>query len=182
MNLETYIKPENDLERLIIRDPEFIEGAQWGKARGGHPEGKVIFHIEEVLANVDKYANKENRDDLRLISIIHDTFKNKVDTSKDRSGENHHAMIARRFAEKYITNPIVLDIIELHDEAYNAWCVFQRDAKKEEKAKGRAIKLVNRLDKLDMNALDLFLTFYKCDSETCDKEQDSVKWFDDLIV
>jgi len=182
MNIATIIKPENDLERLIIRDPEFIEGVQWGKPRKGHDEGKVIYHIEEVLANVDKYANEHNRVNLRLITIIHDTFKNKVDTTKDRSGENHHAMIARRFAEKYITDPIVLDIIELHDEGYNSFCIFQRDPTKEEKAKSRALKLISRLDKLDITALDLYLTFYRCDNNTASKEQTSLEWFEKLVI
>jgi hypothetical protein len=32
------------------------------------------------------------------------------------TGENHHAMIARRFAERYVDDPKLLDVIELHDE------------------------------------------------------------------
>src|ERR1035437_5746130 len=112
--IEKIIKPETDLEKKIIRDPEFIEGANWGKARKGHPEGKVIFHIGYVLANIDKISADDTRRKLRLIAIVHDTFKYKVDITKLRVGENHHGTIAKHFAEKYITDDEMLKIIELH--------------------------------------------------------------------
>jgi hypothetical protein len=170
------IKPESDLELKIIIDPQFEEGAVWGKPRSGHPEGAVIHHIGHVLANVDKYCTADNRAYLRLITIIHDTFKNKVDDSKPRSGENHHAMIARRFAEKYITDEKLLDIIELHDEAYNAWCKGDRD-KKWSKAEERAWTLIKRLG----DSLELYTTFYRCDNETGDKDPENFKWFQNFI-
>ncbi len=166
------IKQETDLEKRITSDSKFITGANWGKARNGHPEGKVIFHISEVLKNVDKYSNKSNREKLRLIAIIHDTFKNLVDTTKSKTGENHHAMIARRFAEKYISDNEILDIIELHDEAYNSYSMGNRRGNWEG-AKRRAKSLKNRLG----NSLDLYLTFYKCDNETGDKETKDYDWF-----
>ena len=36
-----FIKPESDLENLIINDSEWQEGAIWGEPRSGHPEGKL---------------------------------------------------------------------------------------------------------------------------------------------
>lgn len=183
MNIEELIKPENDLERLIISNPIWIEGATFPfPPRKGHPEGAVINHIVEVLENVDKYSNARNRADLRVITLIHDTFKYKVDESKPKSGENHHAMIARRFAEEIgITNPIILDIIELHDTAYNAWCNGSRDGKWS-KAEERAHKLIERLDAVDVEALDLYLSFYRADNETGDKEKENFEWFEALCI
>ncbi len=185
MDFEELVRPENELERSIIANAEWQEGAKEGKPRRGHPEGAVINHIVEVLLNVDKYsphASKE-RADLRIITLIHDTFKHKVDRSKDKSGENHHATIARRFAERIgITNKTILEIIELHDEAYNAWCVGDRDDKKWGKAEDRAKRLISRLDDVDVEALNLYLKFYKCDNETGDKKQDNVSWFDDIVL
>lgn len=167
------VKPESELEKRIISDPEFIEGAGYGKPRPGHPEGQVIYHIREVLANVEKHP--EMRTNLRLIALIHDTFKNKVDQTKPKSGENHHAMIARRFAEKFIQIPSdVFDVIELHDEAYNAW---QQGGRKNNwyKAEERATVLLKRLGTQDR--INLYMAFYKCDNETGDKEQDNYEWF-----
>lgn len=175
MNIEEIIKPETSLEKRIISNEEFIEGALWGKPRKGHPEGEVILHIGEVLKNVDKYSTIKNRQKLRLIALIHDTFKNKVDETKPKSGENHHAMIARRFAEKFITDKEILDIIELHDEAYNAWCKGDRDGKWD-KADIRANNLIRKLG----DSIDLYLTFYQCDNETGNKEQYNFNWFEKL--
>jgi hypothetical protein len=172
MNIEKIIRPETDLEKTIVRNKEFQKGASWGKPRNGHPEGIVAYHIREVLDNVDKYSSSENREALRLIALIHDTFKHKVDTSKSRSGENHHAMIARRFAEEFITDTSILDIIELHDEAYNAYCKGSRD-RNWDKANFRLGTLLYRL----RENLDLFTIFYKCDNETGDKRQDNYTWF-----
>lgn len=176
--IKQIIKPETELENTIIRDPEFITGAMYGKPRRGHPEGEVIHHIGHVLANVDKYSTQENREKLRLIAIIHDTFKHKVNRNLPRSGENHHATIARRFAEKYITDNEILEIIELHDEAYNSWCKGDRDVNGDwYKAERRAMNLVRRLG----GSLGLYLTFYQCDNETGDKEQDNFIWFKNLV-
>jgi hypothetical protein len=175
--IEKIIKPETELEKQILADKDFIAGANWGKPRRGHPEGQVISHIAEVLANVDKYSTTKNREKLRLIAIIHDSFKYKVDRDKPKVGENHHGMLARRFAEKYITDSKVLDIIELHDEAYNAWCKGDRDGKWE-KAEERAYALIDQLDL----SLDLFLTFYRCDNETGDKENHDFEWFNELCI
>ena len=169
------IKPETELETRIIQDPEFVEGAMWGKPRSGHPEGEVIYHIGEVLENVNKYSNPENREKLRLIGITHDTFKNKVNRKKPRSGENHHALIARRFSERYISDSEVLGIIELHDEAYNSWQVGNR--KNWQKAQERATRLIGRLG----SSINLYLAFYNCDNKTGDKSRDNFLWFQNLI-
>lgn len=168
------LKPENDLEKSIISDPEFVTGAGYGKPRPGHPEGQVVYHIREVLDNVEKYSTPDNRSDLRLIALIHDTFKFKVDNIKPKSGTNHHATIASRFAGKYVTKYYILDIIELHDEAYNAW---QQGGRKGDwyRAEKRAHELVGKLQ--SRMRLDLFLAFYKCDNLTGDKEQDNYDWF-----
>ena len=98
--IDDIIKPESELEEAIINDVEFIDGASYGKPRHGHPEGEIIYHIKDVLNNVDRFAGS-NRADLRLIAIIHDTFKYKVDRDKPKVGNNHHGKIARDFAEEF---------------------------------------------------------------------------------
>jgi hypothetical protein len=173
--IKALLKPETELEKRIINDPEFIEGANYGKPRNGHPEGQVVYHIREVLDNIDKMTDQDDRENLRLIALIHDTLKYKVDPTKPRSGMNHHAMIARKFAEKFIQIPeLVLDIIELHDEAYNAW---QQGGRKGDwyKAEKRADELLNRLQ-TDHRIL-LYMNFYYCDNNTGDKEQENYVWF-----
>lgn len=173
--IKSILKPETELEKRIISTPEFIEGAAYGKPRPGHPEGQVVYHIREVLNNVDKYSTPENRSDLRIIALIHDTFKYKVDNTKPKVGMNHHALIARRFAEQFVQIPeYVLDIIELHDEAYNAW---QLGGRKGDwyKAEKRGNELLGKLQ--TDHRIDLYLAFYGCDNNTGDKEQENYYWF-----
>ena len=116
--MELPFSTESDLEARIVADPAWQEGARWGEPRPGHPEGSVASHIAEVVTNVDRHAiDQDDRARLRLVALVHDTFKYQVDQSKPKSGDNHHAMLARRFAEGYVEDPELLDVIELHDEA-----------------------------------------------------------------
>lgn len=163
------VEPETELERRIVSDPDWREGAAWGKPRPGHPEGAVSAHIAEVLANVDRYARSEReRRRLRLVALIHDTFKHRVHYHLPRVLGNDHAVLARRFAERHLDDEGVLDVIELHDEAYRAW---RRGDER------RALRLAERLGP----ELDLFRVFYRCDNETGDKRRDDIEWFEALL-
>jgi len=177
--LNQLFKPENGIETAIVGDAAFIEGCEYGKSRSGHPEGKVKFHVKEVLDNIDKfYGDDEDRRDLRLIALVHDTFKHKVDRNKPKTGDNHHGNIAKVFTENYISGRGLLYIIEKHDEAYNAWGKGARHGDWY-KAETRANKLIREL--VIEGTLDLYLKFYKCDNRTGDKEQDNYDWFCNLI-
>ena len=48
------LQPETKLERELIEDEEFRKGLFWGKPRFGHPEGMVLYHIKEVLENIQQ--------------------------------------------------------------------------------------------------------------------------------
>lgn len=167
------IKPVSNLEYQLIKDEQVIDGLLWGKPRNGHPEGEVIYHVSDVLKNVDKYY-KDDSDyyKLRVIAIVHDTFKYKVDRTKTRSGENHHAKIARNFSEKYIDDKGVLDVIELHDEVYNIWqTIFRRNSV------DKGSKRLNLFNERMKDNMDLFIKFYKCDSSLDSKKSDDYDWF-----
>ena len=177
-DIKRIIKPENGIEEAICADADFIVGASYGKPRNGHPEGAVIYHIEEVLGNIDKfYKDDEDYDELRLIAILHDTFKNKVNQNLPKSGENHHGMIARRFAEKFPIHQDVLTVIQYHDDAYNAWSAGGRH-NDWYKAKKRATNLINALQV--EYCLELYVKFYQCDNATGDKSQENYEWFINL--
>jgi hypothetical protein len=166
---------ENDTERRIVTDDKWRRGAAWGVPRPGHPEGAVVHHVAEVLANVDRYrASDDERPWMRLIALTHDSFKHLVDRSKPRVGENHHGMIARRFTERYSDDHEVLEIIELHDEAFNAYAMGARNAGRWGEAEQRANRLVERLGA----ALPMYRRFYRCDNETGSKSPESLAWFE----
>lgn len=168
---------ETDLEKKIAEDPEWQKGAVWGKPRYGHLEGPIMYHIADVLRNIDRQCPPpEERRILRLIALIHDTFKNHVDESRPKIGTNHHGYIARKFAERYIHDPALLDIIELHDEAYNSWRLGAY--------KGRWHHAEERVDHLLQRlgpSLPLYVRFFHADSDTSSKEKAPVLWFEQFL-
>lgn len=176
VHLEALLRPETALEQSLLRVPEFRTGLLWGEPRFGHPEGKVALHVREVFDNIDliEHLPAQERERLRLIALAHDTFKYLEDRSRPRDWNRHHGMLARRFLENYTQNEIVLDIVETHDDAYYAW-LAQRSPQPNPDQLGKTLEaLIRRME----HSLQLYYLFFKCDTQTGDKTQASLKWFE----
>ena len=171
INVEALLQPETSLEKEILKVKNFRQGLFWGKPRYGHPEGKVIFHIREILDNIERLkVDLTTRSKLRLITFAHDTFKYQEE-KPDR--HKHHSVLARNFMEQYTSDKGVLDVIELHDEAYYCWrhlhVYHQTDLGNE--------RLQQLLDRVQSH-LQLYYLFFKCDTRTGDKNQAPLQWFE----
>jgi hypothetical protein len=170
------LKPETELEVRLLENPLFQEGLNWGKPRFGHPEGKVGLHVRDVLANVERQAKSvEERQQLRTIAIVHDTFKFREFELGRRV--KHHGLMAREFMEGQISDACLLDIIELHDEAFYCW----RNAHLEHQPLTASLRLEKLLERLGEN-LPLYFDFYKCDTQTGDKVQAPLYWFEQVVA
>lgn len=178
-SLEALLRPETALERALVVHPEVRRGLLWGEPRFGHPEGKVGIHVREVLDNIDHITglSRAVREKLRIITLAHDAFKYKEDRSRPRDWHNHHAMLARRFMEHYTDDPVILDVIELHDEAYYAWLAMKNEVFREENPQKSLQYLFDRV----WSFLDIYYLFFKCDTQTGDKTQAPVKWFEKSV-
>src|SRR5581483_8094318 len=144
----------------------------------GHPQGTVADHIELILRNVDDIAiDLFDRERLRLVALIHDAFKFREDAGQPRVGANHHAMIARHFAERYIDDSELLEVIELHDEAYDSWTQGQVEGDWP-LALARAQRLIDRLGV----SLGFYLRFYRADTVTGFKNKAPLEWFESVRV
>lgn len=166
---------ETALERVLIEHPLMKEGMHWGIPRYGHPEGEVYKHVKEVLANIDclKISEKE-REWLRIIALVHDTFKFQEDKREPRNWHRHHAVLARRFLEQYVEEEVLLNIIQNHDEVYYIW----RDIvlfKQQERGMQRMERLLDRLQGHNQ----LYYLFFKCDTQTGDKNPAPIKWVEE---
>jgi hypothetical protein len=165
---------ESDVERRIMADARWRRGALWGVPRPGHPEGQVINHVRDVLANVDRFAPDDDggvrRAQLRLIALLHDICK-----CDARLGGPHHGKLARRVAEDHVDDPDVLDVIELHDEAYACWRLLDRG--RVLAAHARADALLDRIG----HCLELYLAFYRCDTLTEGKHRGPLEWFETFV-
>lgn len=172
INLEEELQAENDLERTLIKQPSFRKGLLWGVPRYGHPEGEIYKHIKEVYQNIDRLdIDDHTRYQLRIIALTHDTFKNIEDKNRPRDWSKHHAILARNFLAQFLDDPTILKIVELHDEAYYSWRSIHlyKDVVKGEK---RWDKLLKALGK----DVQLYYLFFKCDTQTGDKNQAPLKW------
>jgi hypothetical protein len=167
---------QTDLEEQIAADPQWLQGITWGTPRPGHPEGEVMFHIREVLNNIDQFfGSASDRTSLRLIALIHDTFKYQVACTTHDTQMQSHGYVARKFAERYIQDLAVLEVVELHDEAYKASLLMNQHGDRAA-AERRAGELFIRLG----DTIDLFMHFYLCDL-TGDKSTTHYQWFQSIV-
>jgi HD domain len=171
LNMETH------LEKKLLDFPEYLEGLFWGKPRYGHPEGQVLYHIRDVLDNIERVTlSALDRERLRLVALVHDTFKYIEDRSAQRNWSQHHSVLARRFFEKISDDKVILDLLELHDEAYYAWRFHKAGCFGE--SERRLEKIMHHFG----NDLQLFYTFFICDTSTGDKDPTPLYWFESLFV
>jgi hypothetical protein len=172
----TLLRPETDLERRLISQPAMLDGMVWGEPRYGHPEGKVAYHIVDVFDNIRRLSPALSPDDyrkMRLIALLHDSFKYVESKQYPRDWTRHHGILARHFAENFIDDKAILDIIELHDEAYYCWRLDVLDDEKHQ-ADARFQWLLKRCG----YCFQLYYTFFRCDTATGDKTQAPVKWLE----
>ena len=87
---------------------------------------------------------------------------------RPKTGENHHAMRARRFAERYIDDERLLATIEQHDRPYSLWRKMRRRGHLDEHA------FTEMLDRIP--DLDLFLRFVELDGSTEGKNHEPIRW------
>jgi HD domain len=167
---------ETKLEQKLLDFPEFLEGLFWGTPRYGHPEGKVLYHIRDVLDNIEKLTvSALDRERLRLVAIVHDTFKYIENRSEQRDWSQHHSILARRFFEQLSDDKVVLNLLELHDEAYYAWRFHKAGCF------GESDRRLEKIMKYLSNDLQLFYAFFKCDTSTGDKDPTPMLWFENLF-
>jgi hypothetical protein len=167
-------KPENELERTLIADPELREGLAWGRPRHGHPEGSVGAHVADLLQTVDRWGETgSRRADLRFLALVHDAMKYRVRDWLPKVGENHHAMRARRFAERYTGDERLLATIEQHDRPYALWRKLQRTGRVDEQGLRRMLeRLPDR---------GLFVRFVELDGSTEGKNPEPIAWLNEEL-
>jgi hypothetical protein len=154
--------PENDLELRAIRQPELLRGLAWGAPRWGHPEGRVGEHVAQILGSIA--ADAHFRAELRFIALVHDSFKYRVRPHAKYTPDNDHAVLARRFAQRLISEQRILATIELHDEPYYIW----------HNQGGSVDALTPLLARIPDP--DLFLSFVELDASTEGKDPSLLFW------
>jgi hypothetical protein len=161
-------RPETALERSLADDPVLLRGLAWGRPRPGHPEGSVGLHVGDILATIGEPPGGRRRE-LRFLALVHDALKHRVRPAATYSRDNDHAVLARRFGERYTDDPRLLDTLELHDEPYYIWRSRSGDAREALEA------VLARI-----SDLGLFLRFVELDGSTEGKDPRPVAWVRDV--
>ena len=162
-------EPETELERRLIADPDLRAGLAWGRPRRGHPEGSVGAHVADLLATIERWGETgARRAELRILALVHDAMKYRVRDWLPKTGANHHAMRARRFAERYLDDERLLAAIEQHDRPYSLWRKLQRTGRPDKKGFESMLEQVPDLD--------LFVRFVELDGSTEGKNPEPIEW------
>jgi hypothetical protein len=175
--LKNKLHPETLLEACFLEDTEFCRGLQWGVPRYGHPEGTIWAHIIEVNANIDRLpVDADTRRQLRIICWVHDTFKHIEHRGSPRDWTRHHGVYARKFLARYIDDPLLLNVVEYHDEAYYCWRLGHLYHRLED-SNIRLETLKERVGEY----WQLYYLFFKCDTATGDKNPAPLQWFEETM-
>jgi hypothetical protein len=157
------ITPETELERRLLAEPDLQAGLAWGRPRRGHPEGAVADHVARMLRGIP--PDDRLRADLRVLALVHDSFKAAVRPGARWSPDNDHAVLARRFAERFMADERVLAALELHDEPYWIW----------RNAGAPSDGLAPVLERIP--DVELFARFVELDASTEGKDLSFLWWF-----
>ncbi|WP_116107273.1 hypothetical protein [Lewinella sp. IMCC34191] len=173
--LSDLLQPETELEARFLQEEEFRRGLAWGLPRYGHPEGTIWRHILEVNENIDALpVDAETRRKLRTICWVHDTFKHIEHRGNPRDWSKHHSVYARHFLANFLDDPLLLNVVELHDEAYYCWRLAHLYGEYRESERRMEI-LRERVGPY----WQLYYLFFKCDTSTGDKNPAPLIWFEE---
>ena len=168
-------RPETELEQRVSGDPVLLAGLAWGKPRGGHLEGTVGAHVADLMEAIERRRETaRRRSDLRFLALVHDSLKYQVNDWRPKTGQNHHAVRARRFAERYTADERLLATIELHDRPYNLWKRMRRRRRPDERAFDRMLERIPDLD--------LFVRFVELDGSTEGKRAEPIAWLKEELA
>ena len=167
-------RAETPLEVTLSHQPELLAGLAWGKPRPAHPEGAVGIHVSDLLDQIDaRGESRSTRAALRAIALAHDSFKYRVNYFLPHTGENHHAMRARRFMERFTADERILTTIELHDRPYHTWKRLNRTGRYDERRFEAELRRIPDHE--------LFLTFVEIDGASEAKNHEPIRWFRDQL-
>jgi hypothetical protein len=161
------------LIETIIADPRYRENIEYGEPRNGHPEGKLKYHIAELVGNLEALKacgiSEEQYWKLKFMIHIHDTFKKEALSDVRILDPQSHASLAKEYASQFIDDADLLNMIQFHDENFALWNQLR--------AKG-AYDL-ERFEELlkTIQDWDLFLIFLIIDGSTMGKDRSPLKWF-----
>lgn len=121
------LKADSELLARIKTDERYQANLDWGQPRRGHPEGTVRAHIRELEDNLDRLRSRllaTEIEQLQVLIHVHDTFKADAESGTPILHPRSHASLARSFLAEFTDNPVLLAIVQYHDEPFALWRQF----------------------------------------------------------
>lgn len=167
----------------IKADERYLKNIEYGRARRGHPEGKVAAHIRELEGNlkqIQEYLtlagtpiNPATVAVLEILIHVHDSFKAEAQPRVRIDDPHSHASIAREFLATKLNDSSILTMVQLHDVP---WSLYQQFQKYGDFNRERLVALSKEIP-----SMETFQLFQIIDNTTTGKvtpgTQSSVKWF-----
>jgi len=164
------IVTENDLEKKITDSEVFRQGSRFISKGIGHPEKNVGVHIKQILNFIDKQKWGDYRRDLRLLALLHDLGKQRVEYSeKGHVIGKGHSLHSVDIAREFISDQMLQKIIGVHDKYIH----FYKDSFR---GKFKEPKFRKTYYNQDMGTL---IRFNYADSNN--RERDPIIWFEDTL-
>ena len=173
MQLEDHsMRPDSELLARIKADERYQANLDWGEPRAGHPEGTVRAHIRELEENLQRLRPRlldAEIERLLVLIHVHDTFKPEAKAGAPIQHAQSHASLARSFLAEFTDDPILLAIVQSHDEPFALWRQFQQRGHCSDE---RFAQLLTNIG--DWN---LFAAFLLIDGCTPGKGSEPLEWF-----
>lgn len=130
--------------------------------------------MADLLETIERWGETgDRRADLRFLALAHHGLKFRGREWLPKTGGNHHAMRARRLAERYTADEPLLATIELHDRPYSLWRRMSRDGRLDDSAFDRMLERIPDPG--------LFTRFVELDGSTEGKKPEPVDWLKDEL-
>jgi hypothetical protein len=166
------LSPESTTEAQILADPHVRAGLAWGFPRRGHPEGPVHIHVQAILQYIDRQPWQEHRSDLRILALLHDSFKykEKVPTGLVMPSVTNHAFLAMQHYARLKPGDSRLAFVLLHHDT--PWRFYKQSQKG---------LFDEKLFKEIFSQVDLPLLIRFRYADLCERDTRSADWFVDKV-
>jgi len=162
------IKPETPLERKIVSSEVFRIGSAHSSNSSNHPERLVSAHIQQILDFIDSRPWEEYRNPLRLLALLHDLGKHRVQYSENGHVIGKpHSVHSEQIARDFIGDEDLLYVVRIHDKYFH----FFKDAQRDRFDQDKFLRVYGPAE------MSYLIRFNYADSNN--RERDSVAWFED---
>lgn len=156
-----------------MADERYQKNIEYGEPKPGHLEGKLKFHIADLVENLERLRKRGISDEdywkLKFMIHVHDLLKAEAQSNTPTLHSQNHATLAKEFASEFTNDADLLNMIQYHDENFELWQEYLQTKKYSNERFQNLLKSIQNWD--------LFLMFVIIDGCTKGKDHEKLGWF-----